>query len=163
MIRFGVRNRSSLICRLAATLVILGAMSFGPAHADVLTNLDVPVASVVSDPCSGEQVALTGRLHLLVSLTSDSGGGVHTQIHSNPQGVEGTALTSGTTYVGNGMTRLSININGDPPLEFTFVNNFHLISPGKAPNISVHATTHMVINANGDITADVVSLSVDCD
>ena len=62
-----------------------------------------------------------------------------------------------------GATRQTINISGSGlPFTDTFVNNFRLIGPGTGNDLFGHDTIRFTINANGDLTAEVVNSSVEC-
>jgi hypothetical protein len=52
--------------------------------------------------------------------------------------------------------------NPGPQFETTFINNFRIISHGPSPNFVVHDTLHLTFNDNGELTAEVVNSSVDC-
>src|SRR5437764_3524255 len=83
------------------------------AQAAVITNTEFPINLTVFVPCAaggaGEEVALSGNLHALFSVTFDGSGGFHSDIHFNPQGVSGTGLTTGDKYQGTGVTRSDVN------------------------------------------------------
>ncbi|MBI4420235.1 MAG: hypothetical protein HY560_05360, partial [Gemmatimonadetes bacterium] len=44
----------------------------------------------------------------------------------------------------------------------TYVNNFRIIGEGSGNNLLVHATSHITVNANGELTAVVDNFSVEC-
>jgi hypothetical protein len=44
----------------------------------------------------------------------------------------------------------------------TFVNDFLLVAPGSGNNLRIHELVHVTVDANGEITAEVNSLAVDC-
>ena len=117
-------------------------------------------------PCAfggaGDTVTLSGDLHYRFHMTSDGNGGIHTEMHINPQGVVGVG-SSGDTYRGTGVTRTHVNAAVDGfPRTFTFVNNFRIIGQGSGNNLMVHQVTHLTVNANGDLTASVETTDIDC-
>ncbi|MBI2852663.1 MAG: hypothetical protein HYX84_06145 [Chloroflexi bacterium] len=152
-----------------ATAVLMGvALTIGtvvPANAEVVTNISVPINVLVFVPCAnggaGELVSLSGNLHVLVTVTEDEAGGFHLSASNNPQGISGTGLTTGANYRGTGVTRQELNLTNGAS-EVTFVNNFRIIGQGTGNNFLVHQTVHLTVNANGEVTADVVIDSVDC-
>jgi hypothetical protein len=102
-------------------------------------------------PCAngglGELVALSGQLHDVFHLTLDGRGGFHVKTHSNPQGVSGVGLTTGTRYRGTGVTQERFNVKiGE---RNTFINNFRIVGRGPGNNFLVHENVHLTINANG--------------
>ena len=140
--------------------------SLRPAMAAVATtsNAFVTVAISVFVPCAnggaGETVTLTGNLHFQSHTTFDARGGLHTKIHTQPQGLSGTGEVTGDKYQGTGVTQDRINVTAG--VTFTLVNNFRIIGQGPGNNFLVHNNAHITINANGDITADVDNFRAEC-
>ena len=96
----------------------------------------------------------------MFSYTIDSDGGVHLDVHDNPQGVSGTGLTTGDRYQATGLTRFGLNSTG--PLEVTLVNNFRVIGQGPRNNLLVHDNFHITVNTNGEVTASHDNFRVEC-
>ena len=135
------------------------------ARAAVLKeNVTVPVELTVEVPCAaggaGEVVALSGRLHMLVHVTIDGGGGLHIRSHTNPQGVSGTGLTTGTLYRATGATQERASIGRTDT--FTYVNNFRIIGAGRGNDYVLHQNLHVTVNANRAITADADNFRIEC-
>jgi hypothetical protein len=146
----------------AVLLLVVGV----PVFAEVTTNITVPFNSTVFIPCAnggvGEQVQLSGDLHILISTTiTDTT--LHLTQHFQPQGVTGVGLVTGDKYQATGVTRTDMNTNGTPfPFNTTLVNNFRIIGQGRGNNFLVHATVHTTVSANGDVTAEVNNTSTEC-
>ena len=136
-----------------------------PGAAGVLVNTAAPFEQVVSVSCadggSGEDVRITGFLHLLITETVDGNGNLHTTTHFQPMGVAGTGLTTGDVYRATGVTRDAVN-GLTVPFEATFVNNFRLIGPGKGNNLTIHEVFHVTFDANEFLRALVDRVSVEC-
>ena len=70
-----------------------------PTSAGITSNIIVPLAQDTFVPCAaggvGELVALTGRIHILSTVTTDSAGGLHFAIHFNPLRTSGIGLDTG--------------------------------------------------------------------
>lgn len=115
-------------------------------------------------PCAaggaGELVDLSGTLHLLMHTTVDGRGGFHARLLIHPRGVTGVGLTTGDIYQGTGGTQTQFN--GNVGEENTFVDNFRLIGGGPDNNLLMHQTVHATVNANGEVTATVSNISVQC-
>jgi hypothetical protein len=155
------------LCIIGVLGVLLTLVMVLPVNAAVTQNVKVPLDTTVFVPCAnggaGEEVHLTGELHMLATLTEDGAGGMHIKWHSQPQGVSGVGLITGDKYRGTGVTQEETNIRpGGFPYEDTFVNNFRIIGQGKGNNYLVHQVLHVTINANGEITAEVDNYSVEC-
>jgi hypothetical protein len=147
-----------------------GGPSFAPA--EVETTLEVEIQDFVAGhPCLGEEVHWTGKAVFLVHEVSNRGapppsepGFQHldflTSIH-----LVGTGLESGNTYL--------LNSTGAQPLqspsleEFPFVDKLsaheHLILPGSGVIGTVTFNITIVQNANGEVTAEVVFIELECD
>jgi hypothetical protein len=142
------------------SVVALASLSAGQAA--VTENMSVPVDTFTVIPCIGDTVDLTGRLHILVSFTSNNNSVSETLLF-NPQGITGVDLTTGTTYrlAGETLDQFSSSlINGQT--ETTFVDNFPLIGHGSATDYRVHVTTHVTINADGTTTANIDNMDITC-
>jgi hypothetical protein len=146
-------------------------VSDGPAFARATaeTTLEVEIQDFVgSHPCLGELVHWTGKAVFLVHETTNRGapeeGFQHldfiTSIH-----LVGTGLESGNTY--------RLNSTGAQPLQspgleaFPFVDKLSahevLISPGVGVIGTVTFNITIVQNANGEVTAEVVFIELECD
>jgi hypothetical protein len=147
---------------LLALLVLFSAQ----LTAEVETNISQEINITVFVPCAnngaGENVALSGPLHtLIISNTNDNT--VSGKAHTQPQGISGEGLTTGSKYQGTGVTQAHFTEslqNGQA--NETFVNNFRIIGQGDGNNFLVHLLTHLTINANGDVTADHEIASTEC-
>ena len=158
------RNRTLGLAGVAVLAALTAAALTASAFANATTttiNTVVPFSSVFPNPCTGEDVTLTGNLHVLVHMTENAAGGSEAKVHSQPQGVTGVG-TSGTEYQGTGVTQAQTTDNPGPQFETTFINNFRIISHGTSSNFTVHDTVHLTFNNNGDLTATVSNGSADC-
>jgi len=147
---------------LATALALMGLALPPNARAEVVVNTKTPIAIGVFIPCSGDFVVLTGDLHTLITSETDANGGIHFKSHFQPQGISGIGVPSGDKYQGTGVTQSQTNDSSSLAFETTFINNFRIIGQGKGNNFLVHQTIHVTVNANGDVTADVSNISVDC-
>ena len=140
----------------------------GPALAAVTetSSTSVPIDLGVFVPCAnggaGENVELTGDLHLLTSLTISETGNVTLRSLAQPQGISGTGAITGDKYQATGGTQQTYVSNGPLPLSDTYVNNLRIIGSGAENNILIHETFHLTINAGGVVTANVDKLSAEC-
>ncbi len=136
-----------------------------PGSLSFTSSVVIPISIGVFVPCAlngaGEVVFLSGDLHSLFHFTDDGAGGFHVTVENNPQGVSGTGLTSGDKYQGTGVTREDFN-SGPLPFNDTFVNNFRIIGEGTGNNLLIHATFHITVNANGEVTAIVDNFMAEC-
>lgn len=126
------------------------------------TSTKVPIDESVYIPCADEDVLLSGTLHFVFSVTIDAIGSAHLVIHTQPMGVKGVGKTTGDIYKMTGVNRSTMNILGLSPYIHTVVDNYRIIGPGKENNSLLHAIYHITVNANGEATAVVSTVSVEC-
>jgi hypothetical protein len=140
------------------------------ARATAETTLEVEIQDFVgSHPCLGEDVHWTGTALFLVHETTNRGapeeGFQHLDFISSIHLV-GTGLESGNTYL--------LNSTGAQPLQspsaeeaFPFVDKLSghekLIGPGGGLIGTVTFNITIVQNANGEVTAEVVFIELECD
>jgi hypothetical protein len=154
---------------IAACLVIVLATLAGAAVSraqatTVTTNEQIPFSLIAFVPCAndgaGEDVLVTGTLHVLSHVTIDAQGGLHVKQHFQPQGATGVGLTTGDTYHATGVTQEEFNFTGG--FTDTFINNFRWIGQGPDNNLLVHQTIHVTITPTGEVTSEVDNTSVEC-
>lgn len=130
------------------------------------SNLVVPFQLVAFVDCAnggaGEEVAISGDLHVLTHTTVLESGKVTAKSHFQPQGISGVGAETGAIYRATGVTQDVLVLNGDPPLAYTSVNNFRLIGPGPGNNLTVHQVFHLTVNANGEVTVSLDSGKTEC-
>ena len=159
------RIRSSLTAATLSATVSLALFSF-PARAlaflvDTTTNEEVPVATTQINSCNGDVVLLTGMMHVQNHYFTDNDGSSHLESHVNYQDVKGVGAPSGSTYTATNTVDTTVNSN-QAQTEQTFVQEFNLISQGPEPNLKMHVTYHVTINANGQTTTTVNNTRTVC-
>lgn len=145
----------------------LGPRGLNPSRAQVTTeNVVFEVEVVDFVPCAnggvGEEILLTGKLHDLIHLTTNNNRFL-VKLHTQPQGITGVGLTTGTKYQGTGVTQERFGgslVNGQ--FSDTYVNNFRLIGQGPGNNLLIHQNAHITFNAKGEVTAVLDHLSISC-
>lgn len=162
--------------RIVLFALVVGLVFFGitngtsatPQATVTMTNVSIPIDLVVFVPCAdngmGEFVDLSGDLHILIHVTISNSGRVTVKQHTQPQGISGIGQSTGDRYRGTGVTQSTQTFDGIDgfPFQTTLVNNFRIIGQGPGNNFLVHENSHITINANGEVTAEVDNLSVDC-
>jgi hypothetical protein len=138
---------------LAVALVWLSLMS-PPLWA--ATSTTIPLEATRSGDCTGEDVELSGKIHLVSQIQPD-GSEVG---HVNYQGVSGVGLTSGTTYRASSVD--SFRLAAPFPSDIHSVRSLRLISPGPEDDLLVKFLFHITVNANGEITAEVEDVDSEC-
>ncbi len=138
------------------------AVSLSQASAAVVTNTTVPIDAVIPNPCTGEEIHLTGSARVVATVTEDAGGGTHIKMHFNSQGVSGVGLTSGTRYRGIHQENSSSNTRGAAPTVTTERVNIKVVAQGAHGNwIIFSALLHITVNANGTVTVSLGNIKAD--
>lgn len=140
--------RRSMSIGLAVMLAVSMLALPTPTRAEAI-NLSGPISATVFNPCTGEDVDLSGNLHLQLNFVENGAGGGHLKIHVNTQGVSGVGVDSGNRYRGIGVLHFTLAASG-PVGHFVLDGNFQLVSQGASSNLSAHFTLHLNLNtANG--------------
>jgi hypothetical protein len=153
--RFAHRTLATFTVLVAALLTVIGVEAKATTETTIIT-----IPFTTQQEFCGEIIAIDGEIHGVIHVTENANGGFHTSSLFHPRGLTGIGLISGARYHAVGETRFSFNSNG--ATSDTFVNNFKLIGEGRAPNLLIHETIRVTINANGDVTAEVENVSIEC-
>jgi hypothetical protein len=144
---------------LAFAVAALATVTPRDAAAEVLINEDVPIEETLDNPCTGEEVLLSGRAHQLLRVT-ENGNTYHFGRHFNAAGVTGVGVTSGARYV------LGATFNDEFTIAKggtqTSVQTLNVIGTGRTPNFLVRALFHVTIDANGDVHSDIDNYRSEC-
>lgn len=149
------------------TFALLGAVALGLALAGVAQAdgkpliVTEPFEEVFPNPCTGEIVILNGDVLVLLHQTEDGAGGFHEKFTLVPRGIIGTGA-SGTQYRAVGAHSDALNTGPGRATTFTLSATFNVISKGGTDNFISKATVHFTVNANGDLTAEVVEIRAEC-
>lgn len=158
------RNKmhASPLCLVAALLLLLGAAQSEVIMAQATattTNITLPLNMTVT-ACEGQQVTLNGNIHIVTHVTTNPNG-LHIKEHSNYQNVSGVGQP--TPFLYRGVSSNNTHFNNHPPQSnFSVVDQVLLLSQGLSDNLQVHITMHFTINANGQTTAVVEEVRVEC-
>lgn len=144
--------------RMLAGLMLVFSLSISSGIVSALgaTSTDLPLHFLRSADCTGEEVEITGTIHLVNKTQSD--GSVIS--HFNYQDVSGAGLTSGTTYRASAVDQL--RLVAPFPSNISSVRNFHLISQSSGSDLLVQVLYHITVNANGEVTTSIDTLSMQC-
>lgn len=127
-------------------------------------SVEVPISITVFIPCAnggaGENVTLTGNLHVQTQFNFNNAGGGNFHMLFNPQGISGTGSVTGAKYQATGMTQSDGTFTSGVTSDF--INRFDIIGQGPGNNYEVHETAHLTINANGTVTVNFDNFSVVC-
>lgn len=148
---------------VAAVVVLATRSTPAPASAEgelVNVTLNIP-ADVRQNPCNGEFVNLSGRLHIVLSVRTDNAGGYHVTQQTD-EVARGTGLTSGDTYVASDNKMESWDAKPPFPQIYTTTHSILLASNGTAPNFLFLYAVHTTVTAAGIPSATVDNFQTRC-
>jgi hypothetical protein len=153
---------------LAFPLVLaLAALMFTlPAKAEVISNSLESFSATIPIDCDNDGtpedvVELSGDLHVLVTATTNDNV-TTTKVQFVPRNITGTGLITGAAYRGVGLTTQTSTQVSDGPQVFTFVNNFYIIGQAGGYRYLTHETSHVTVDADGNVIVDHDSVFVTC-
>jgi hypothetical protein len=144
---------------LVATLALTAAVGSQAAA----THLTTPFSILMTNPCTGDDVTLTGSLDVVVRATTSASGRSNFALHQVTD-ASGSGVPSGTQYAAHEVDNFEENnvTSANGAFEVTETTNLHLTTKGSDPNLVVHLTEHETVNANGEITAVTLDFASDC-
>lgn len=135
------------------------------AASTFLSNEKIPIDLLFFVPCAnggaGEEVQLSGSLHVLTSITIN-GNNLRGKMHFQPQGIKGVGTVTADKYPGTGVTQDEFKGSFVKGYEETAIDNFRIIGQGKGNNFLVHTVFHITVNANGQISVVLVHAKTEC-
>ena len=157
---------SGMLADVTATLDGTNAASGQLGTTTDKVNLNIPTGFHAQNPCAGgrfgEIVVFTGNQHLVFSQTSTANGHLSTMIHWNADDVTGIGQYTGFAYRATGVTQDHVVSNAPLPYTETMTNNYHIIGQGQATNMDLKETTHVTVDANGNVSAWVTDYTFVC-
>jgi hypothetical protein len=146
---------------------VTGSPDAAPSSGLRLSGVKAPLELIDTAfvPCAGddgESVELDIREQIVTHESTDSQGRTHVHFIVNDKGTTGTGLTTGARYHQVGATRENDLIVEDAPVVVSFANVLNLVGQGQAPNLLIHETFHLTINANGVTTVEREIQRVEC-
>ena len=160
---------SGLVCSLAAVLLAgcegntapsLQRVAGAKANDALVTIQRRTVDTLVSNRCTGEDVALSGTAQVVFSITQSASGGFHLQFEMREL-LAGTGLTTGTKYQSIRTSASTENLSG-LPFEQTSVGSSRLLANGAGGDLRIQFLQHIVVDALGDIRVFNSDLRVEC-
>jgi hypothetical protein len=146
----------SLCLKLLAVVTMLGPLV---AHG-ATTNIVVPFPSPTMNPCNGEQVNVSGNIHLTAGVSTDASGGLHFRSHVNNQDVSGIGELTGSRYQIPTTSNTSAYLGSARTMALTVNGRF--VAQGSTPNFDVRQMFHITIDSNGVTTVSNSDFQTDC-
>jgi hypothetical protein len=147
----------------SAMLTLLSAPAANAGATTETFQQKIPVTITAFLDCTGELVEVSGNLHVVTHQTINGKRATFTS-HFQPMGLQGYGTVSGSMYNATGVTRQvnTVSLTGTQQT-FTLVNRFHFVGTGGAASFYVKQTTHLTVNANGEMTSQVDNFDLSCE
>jgi hypothetical protein len=146
---------------LFALLFVAFAGAGTPAFGQT-TNETIPVTNTIFNQCNGDNVAFSGTMNVVNTMTTDANGGTHLKTHANYQNVVGTGTPSGIEYRVRTVSNEVINDDDGPQSTATVISTVKLIAQGPALDYYLRMVLHVTVNGNGETTSTVQELNFEC-
>jgi hypothetical protein len=163
-------NRVRVVVVVSALALAVGLLTLAllakPAQAQTQRER-VPVEFDFLNPCTGETILFRGTVQVFFEEKQDANGGSHFQVHAHLHG-QGVGLTSGDKYVLNETQNNHQNFrvpSESGAANFHITQSLRVIRQGQdmlGDDFQSEFLLHLTINANGDVTADVVRTESQC-
>lgn len=148
---------------VAIVLALLFLALPGSAQARVIANVQIPISGPMSSsPCEPETVMVDGTARMVIREEVDGNGGFHQGFHFNLQRIGGIGLSSGDRYSFQNTFNLEANVPAGEFREFTITQNVAAHRQGSGDNFRLHVTSHLTINANGEVTVEFFKMEFAC-
>jgi len=148
---------SSFISRLAGVALMLSIFLPGSAASALgATSTDLQLHFLRSADCTQEIVEISGTIHMVNQIQADGS----VMGHFNYLNVSGVGLTSGDTYQTNAVDH--IRLSAPFPSSIASVRSFLLVSRGSSSNLLIHIAYHITVNEQGQLTAFIEDLDIQC-
>lgn len=131
--------KKTLVCSLVLVCGIFGTVR--QSNAAVRDNLFIPF--VQGFELCGDEVVISGDLHILSTFTQDRRGGIHVQFLAQPTSTSGVSLITGEEFIGVGAT----------------VNNFNIFLPNGTGTETVRSQVILIGN-NGSIYVSLIDFHI---
>ena len=149
-----LKSRTLLLVSFVSVLAFAAAR----VHASA-TTLNVPATGAYCSPCVPPGTYVSGHLQVMMRFTLTTTG-MHIGAVTNACGAKITTPIG--DFVSNDTQESETNINFGAALEWTMHQTFRYSSPGRGENYKMDALIHMTVNAQGEVTAEVEKLTIDC-
>ena len=146
---------------LALTFAFLAVVMCAPATFGQAMTQDSQIFNQTTvNECNGDTVTLNGTLHSEMTFSTNPNGMTHFSLNASSH-LTGVGAPSGASYVENDTTHLETNTRGYAQ-EQSINTKLKLISQGPQPNMTDHATLHVVIDSNGMPKVEISKHKIQC-
>src|SRR5947199_10752120 len=131
------------------TLLAVATMIDPPlAHAATTSTVMPFPDSTITNPCNGEDVNVSGNVHVTIGATIDGNGGSHLRIHINNQDLSGIGVDTGSRYQIPTTLDSSPYFGSAPTITRTV--NTRVVAQGATPYSNIAYLIRLTLNRAGD-------------
>jgi hypothetical protein len=133
-----------------------------PVQAEVVYNEVIHYDWITVNQCTGEDIHLSGNIHMKNTDTKDASGGIHMTMHQNDQDMIGVGLTSGTKYRAQGAEDIELISQDGMTGMYKGTMTVKLVSQRSEDNFMLHMVIFETVNADGTMTISFGKVSTEC-
>ena len=149
-------------CKKISLAILLTVVCAGLAAAQAPVYTTTLQNQVTTNGCSaGEPVALSGTIDYQVAVSTDPSTGANTFTITASNNLNGVGQTTGTNYSASDSSDYIVN-STQPSTEAVVEFKSDLTSQGSAPSLTLVQTLDMVVDASGNISAQVTGNTTQC-
>lgn len=149
--------RRAFLCAAA----VAASIAWMPnTHAAKSFNIREPFVTQVTNPCDPAEVVFFSGERTVSLFLTETRNTFHLHGHSSNHGVSGFGLVTGDEYrvIGSEHFQLSTAKGATQ----TVTSRVRLIRLGANQNLIGTSATHITVNANGTVTANIESFTIEC-
>jgi hypothetical protein len=163
-------NRNKLVTYalvVAASFLTLVGFSSSRAYSQgngAATLQNQPFSFEVNPACNNDDVIVTGKYSIEEQEFTAGDGSIHLHVNISAHGTA-TGSPSGENYVFSYSQSEVGNVdstNSTGEVSYTDPYSFRLISKAGGPNLYVTMFIHITVDANGNVTASITRVEVNC-
>ncbi len=127
-----------------------------PSATAASTQVTTPFTDVVTNPCNGDEVVITGYSHLVMVLNDNT-----VEIQENWPDTSGVS-TTGVAYQVNDANHLFVLTVPDGGFTIGVRDSFELVSQDASANFLVHETVELVFSPRNGLSTKIRGAGVEC-
>src|SRR5690349_7190930 len=140
-------------CALVVLMAVAAVVFSSPNVHAAAETIQAPLPPASASICVPPGAYTSGHLQITTRFTVDATG-IHLGVETNSAGAKLYVPDLGE-FVSNESNEHETNVNFLGATEYTIHDSFRYTSPGKAENYRLDIETHLTINANGEVSAEV--------
>jgi hypothetical protein len=149
-------SRTLRLVRVLAATGLLFLVGFPGSAAATSSQMTTPFTAVVTNPCNGDVVNVTGNSHVVMVMNGNKA-----EIQTNWPDTSGVS-TTGVDYQVNDATHLFVLTVPDGGFTIGFRDSFELVSKDPSANFLVHESVEIIFNPKTGFAAKIRGAGAEC-